>query len=197
MVFQNPNPSLNPRISIGDVLARPLHLFGIATGSDVEREVDRLLELVRLPTSYKTRYAHQLSGGEKQRVGIARAIATRPELLICDEPVSALDVSVQAAIINLIEDLRDQLKLSVLFISHDIAVVAHLCDRIAVMYRGELCEIDQSRQILANPSHPYTRKLLASVEHLGAPLTCDSAGARPSLAGADSRQRSIHTRTNR
>jgi peptide/nickel transport system ATP-binding protein len=184
MVFQNPDSSLNPRVSIGHVLARPLQLFGIANKSDVTREVDRLLELVRLPASYKGRYAHQLSGGEKQRVGIARAIATRPELLVCDEPVSALDVSVQAAIINLIEDLRDELKLSVLFISHDIAVVAHLCDRIAVMYRGELCEIGPSAQVLGSPSHPYTRKLLAAVESLGTAHTREGADADEALVAA-------------
>ncbi len=182
MVFQNPDSSLNPRMSIGDVLARPLKLFGIVPDADISAEVARLLELVRLPSSYKDRYAHQLSGGEKQRVGIARALATRPELLVCDEPVSALDVSVQAAVINLIEELRAELNLSVLFISHDIAVVGHLSDRIAVMYCGELCEIGTTEQVLARPTHPYTRKLLAAVVHMGRPPV-ETTVPEPALAG--------------
>lgn len=185
MVFQNPDSSLNPRISVGDILARPLQLFGLTTGAETRREVERLLELVRLPASYTSRFAHELSGGEKQRIGIARALASRPELVICDEPVSALDVSVQAAIVNLIEDLRDELGLSVLFISHDIAIVGHLCDRIAVMYRGELCEIGPSEQILNAPTHAYTRGLLAAVQHLGAPGDGNLADS-PSLVSVTS-----------
>jgi peptide/nickel transport system ATP-binding protein len=162
IVFQNVGSSLNPRLSVGEALERPLALFSLANPRDRIRRVEALLEMVRLPAAYRKRFPHQLSGGERQRVAIARALATEPRFVVCDEPVSALDVSVQATIINLLADLRDAFGLSYLFISHDLAVVAQLSDRIAVMYRGRICEIGTAAEVLAPPHHPYTRILLAS-----------------------------------
>jgi peptide/nickel transport system ATP-binding protein len=167
IVFQNPDTSLNPRQAVGTILRRPLRHFGIAQGAAATREISRLLELVRLPDSYADRYPHQLSGGEKQRVGIARALASKPDFLVCDEAVSALDVSVQAAVLNLLRDLRDALVLSYLFISHDIGVIAHIADRVAVMYRGVLVEEGAVRDVLHPPYHPYTELLLSSVPVIG------------------------------
>jgi peptide/nickel transport system ATP-binding protein len=162
IVFQNVGSSLNPRLSVGEALERPLALFSLAKPRDRIPRVEALLDMVRLPATYRKRYPHQLSGGERQRVAIARALATEPRFVVCDEPVSALDVSVQATIINLLADLRDKFGLSYLFISHDLAVVAQLSDRIAVMYRGGICEIGTAAEVLAPPYHPYTRILLAS-----------------------------------
>ena len=165
IVFQNVGSSLNPRLPIGEALARPLALFGLVPRGGRVRRVEELLAMVQLPPAYRHRYPHQLSGGERQRVAIARALATRPRFIVCDEPVSALDVSVQATVVNLLADLRDEFGLSYLFISHDLAVVAQLSDRIAVMYRGRLCETGTAAEVLAPPFHPYTRALLASVAH--------------------------------
>ena len=162
IVFQNVGSSLNPRLPVGDALARPLALFGLEARGGRDRRVEELLAMVRLPPAYRYRYPHQLSGGERQRVAIARALATRPRFIVCDEPVSALDVSVQATVVNLLADLRDEFGLSYLFISHDLAVVAQLSDRIAVMYRGRLCETGSAAEVLAPPYHPYTQALLAS-----------------------------------
>lgn len=180
IVFQNPDSSLNPRKTVGELIARPIVRFGLASGSDVPQRVARLLDIVRLPAHYAARYPHQMSGGEKQRVGIARALATEPKFIVCDEPVSALDVSVQAAIVNLLADLRDQLRVAYLFISHDIAVVAHLCDRIAVMKQGRIVEIGPTDQIMQSPQHPYTARLLASVPRV------DDVGPRvPAISAGD------------
>jgi peptide/nickel transport system ATP-binding protein len=165
IVFQNPDSSLNPRQTVGAILGRAVRWFG--TVPDVAGEVDRLLDLVHLPRRYAGRYPHQLSGGEKQRVGIARALASRPEFLVCDEAVSALDVSVQAAVLNLLRDLRDTLGVAYLFISHDIGVIAHIADRIAVMYHGTLVEEGPAAAVLHPPYHPYTELLLASVPLIG------------------------------
>ena len=167
IVFQNSDTSLNPRQTVGTILGRAVRWFAMATGPAVAPEVDRLLDLVRLPRSYATRYPHQLSGGEKQRVGIARALASRPEFLVCDEAVSALDVSVQAAVLNLLRDLRDELGVAYLFISHDIGVVAHIADRIAVMYHGTIVEEGPVDDVLHPPYHPYTELLLSSVPLIG------------------------------
>jgi peptide/nickel transport system ATP-binding protein len=167
IVFQNPDTALNPRQSVGTILSRPLRRFGIARGGALGAEIARLLALVRLPASYAARYPHQLSGGEKQRVGIARALASRPDFLVCDEAVSALDVSVQAAVLNLLRDLRDELGVAYLFISHDIGVIAHIADRVAVMYRGTLVEDGATDDVLQPPYHPYTELLLRSVPVIG------------------------------
>jgi len=162
-VFQNPDSSLNPRKTVGEIIARPLQRFAIVPAGEVAGRVHALLDRVRLPANYVDRYPHQMSGGEKQRVGIARAIATEPQFIVCDEPVSALDVSVQAAIVNLLADLRDRLDVAYLLISHDISVVAYLADRIAVIYRGRIVETGASDAVLAPPHHPYTEALLSAV----------------------------------
>jgi len=166
IIFQNPDSSLNPRKNVAQIIGRPLRRFGLARGPQVHRRVMELLEMVRLSEAYAERYPHQLSGGEKQRVGIARALATSPKFIVCDEAVSALDVSVQAAILNLLSDLRGELNLAYLFISHDISVVAHLAGRIAVMYRGLICEEGTVKEVLAPPYHPYTEALLSAVPRL-------------------------------
>jgi peptide/nickel transport system ATP-binding protein len=168
MVFQNPDSSLNPRKTVRQMLRRPLILHGIARGAAADRRVDELLALVRLPKHYAERYSHQLSGGEKQRVSIARALATDPKLIVLDEATSALDVSVQAAILNLLAELRDELGLAYLLISHDLAVITHLADRVAVMYRGVLVELGPTERVLRPPHHPYTEALLSAVPVLGA-----------------------------
>jgi peptide/nickel transport system ATP-binding protein len=180
IVFQNPDSSLNPRKTIAEIIRRPVTLFGIARGREADAEVDRLLELVRLSPSYRSRYPHQLSGGEKQRIGIARALASRPDFLVCDEAVSALDVSVQAAVLNLLDDLRDRLGVAYLFISHDIGVIAHMADRIAVMYRGGVVEEGPAAAVLAPPYHPYTEALLSAVPLVG---SSGRAASRIRLAG--------------
>jgi peptide/nickel transport system ATP-binding protein len=167
IVFQNVGSSLNPRLSVGEAIERPLALFGLVRPRERQRRVEELLEMVRLSPSYRLRYPHQLSGGERQRVAIARALATEPRFIVCDEPVSALDFSVQAAVINLLADLRDQFGLAYLFISHDLAVVAQLADRIAVMYDGRICESGTPAELLEAPHHPYTRMLLAAVRDNG------------------------------
>jgi peptide/nickel transport system ATP-binding protein len=177
IVFQNVGSSLNPRLSVGEALERPLVLFGLVARQERTKRVEALLEMVRLPASYRTRYPHQLSGGERQRVAIARALATEPRFIVCDEPVSALDVSVQAAIVNLLADLRDQFGLAYLFISHDLAVVAQLSDRIAVMYRGTICEIGSAAEVLRPPWHPYTRMLLSAVAEEVTPSSEPAAAA--------------------
>ena len=181
IVFQNPDSSLNPRQTVGAILGRAVRWF--RTASDVPAEVDRLLDLVRLPRRYAARYPHQLSGGEKQRVGIARALASGPDFLVCDEAVSALDVSVQAAVLNLLRDLRDRLGVAYLFISHDIGVIAHIADRIAVMYGGTLVEEGPAAAVLQPPYHPYTELLLASVPLIGQRRAPSPRIERPVTAG--------------
>jgi peptide/nickel transport system ATP-binding protein len=191
IVFQNVGSSLNPRLSVGQALARPLALFDLVPSAQRAARVDALLDMVRLPRSYGTRYPHQLSGGERQRVAIARALATEPRFIVCDEPVSALDVSVQAAVVNLLADLRDEFGLAYLFISHDLAVVGQLSDRIAVMYRGRLCETGQAEDVLAPPFHPYTRALLASVAHESA-IEAEQPGVAVGPQGCQFRARCPH-----
>lgn len=166
MVFQNPDSSLNPRKTVRQIIARPLKLFGHGD-SALDKEIARLLDMVQLSTSYLDRYPHEMSGGEKQRVGIARALGPRPKVVICDEAVSALDVSVQASILNLLADLRDELGLAYLFISHDLSVVRHLSDHVAVMYRGAIVEFGPASEFGKPPHHPYTEALISAVPTLG------------------------------
>jgi peptide/nickel transport system ATP-binding protein len=163
IVFQNPDSSLNPRRTVGEAIARAVKLHTSVPRRDRRAHVEDLMDRVGLPRGYYDRYPHQLSGGEKQRIGIARALATEPTLLVCDEPVSALDVSVQATILNLFSDLRDRFGLSYLFISHDLSVVAHVADRIAVMYAGKIVEAGTASAVLEPPYHPYTEALLAAI----------------------------------
>ncbi|MGH7338626.1 MAG: oligopeptide/dipeptide ABC transporter ATP-binding protein, partial [Myxococcota bacterium] len=163
IIFQNPDSSLNPRKSVESIVGRPLVLHGQARGRKVRERVVELLELVRLSAAYLPRYPHQLSGGQKQRVGIARALATSPQFIVCDEPVSALDVSVQAYVLNLLADLRDRLNVAYLFISHDLSVIAHIAGRVAVMYRGAIVEEGPVDKVLQPPWHPYTEALLSAV----------------------------------
>ena len=187
IVFQNVDSSLNPRKTVGKIVGRPLRRFAILPSGEVPSRVRALLDLVRLPAHYAARYPHQLSGGEKQRVGIARALATNPAFIVCDEPVSALDVSVQAAIVNLLADLRDDLSVAYLFISHDISVVAHLADRIAVMYRGRIVEEGPANDVTRRPLHPYTQALLSAVPTLEATAVARVRLALEPRRGVDSK----------
>ncbi len=163
VVFQDPEASCNPRMRIGDAVAEPLRVHERLTAAELQHKVLALLEQVGLDASYALRWPHELSGGQRQRVGIARALATDPELVVLDEPISALDVSIQAQVLNLLEDLRRQRGLSYLFIGHDLGAVAHLCDRVAVLYLGRVVEAGSVADVIAAPQHPYTQALLRSV----------------------------------
>ena len=181
MIFQDPHSSLNPRLPVGDIVGQPLKRHGLARGAELEDRVAALLVRVGLRPEYVRRYPHAFSGGERQRIGIARALALNPRLIICDEAVSALDVSVQAQILRLLRDLKREFNLTYLFIGHDLAVVHHVCDRVAVMYAGRLVEIGPVRQVFAAPKHPYTEALLSAVPRPDPRLR--DAGARIRLAG--------------
>ncbi len=164
VVFQDPFSSLNPRMRVRDILAEPMRNFGLAAdAADIEARVEALLDKVRLPRDAGSRWPHEFSGGQRQRIGIARALAAEPELIVCDEAVSALDVSVKAQIVNLLQDLQQELGLALLFISHDLAIVEHMTHRVAVMYLGKIVEVAPKRQIFAAPRHPYTQALLSAV----------------------------------
>jgi len=163
MIFQDPFASLDPRMTVGGILQEPLDNFGIGSGSDRTRRVQELLRLVGLNPNFNNRYPHEFSGGQRQRIGIARALAVNPSFIVCDEAVSALDVSIQAQIINLLQDLQNEFNLTYLFIAHDLAVVRHLSDRIAVMYLGKVGETADRNDIYDRPQHPYTKALLSSI----------------------------------
>lgn len=163
MVFQDPYSSLNPRRNVASIVAEPLRVHGIAEGREAEKRVRELLEVVGLPKDSENRYPHEFSGGQRQRIGLARSLALNPDLIVADEPVSALDVSIQAQMINLLEELQDTFDLTYLFIAHDLAVVRHISDRIAVMYLGKVMEIAPASELYERPLHPYTRALLSAV----------------------------------
>jgi len=163
IVFQDPQASLNPRMTAGQIIGEPIQIFGLARGREFRERVAELMEVVGLEPSMTARYPHEFSGGQKQRIGIARALALNPKFIVCDEPVSALDVSIQAQIINLMQELQSRLKLTYLFIAHDLSVVRHISDIVAVMYLGKIVEKAPSEILYKNPLHPYTELLLASI----------------------------------
>lgn len=163
MIFQDPYASLDPRMTVGSIVSEPLDNFGVGSRAQREARVRELLRIVGLNAYMINRYPHEFSGGQRQRIGIARALALQPELVVCDEPVSALDVSIQAQVLNLLRDLQEQFGLTYLFIAHNLAVVAYVCDRIGVMYLGKLVELGTTEQITTTPLHPYTQALMAAV----------------------------------
>lgn len=163
IIFQDPSGSLNPRMTIKEIVGEPLIVHKIVRGSALEDRVRDLLEAVGLQVQHMRRYPHEFSGGQKQRIGIARALALNPRLIIADEPVSALDVSVQAQVINLMEDLQDEFNLTYLFIAHDLSVVRHISDRVAIMYVGKIVEMGETEEVYHNPRHPYTEALISAI----------------------------------
>jgi oligopeptide transport system ATP-binding protein len=163
MIFQDPYASLNPRMSVGSIIGEPITIHKLASGKEKKDKVQNLLQTVGLNPYFANRFPHEFSGGQRQRIGIARALAVEPDFIVCDEPVSALDVSIQAQIINLLQDLQDQFNLTYLFIAHDLSVVRHISDRVAVMYLGHIMELTDRDSIFENPLHPYTKALLSAV----------------------------------
>jgi oligopeptide transport system ATP-binding protein len=163
MIFQDPYASLNPRMTVGSIVGEPLEIHGLAKGKQKQQKVEELLRVVGLNPYFANRYPHEFSGGQRQRIGIARALAVNPAFIVCDEPISALDVSIQAQIINLLEELQDEFGLTYLFIAHDLSVVRHISDRIAVMYLGKIVELADRNDLYENPLHPYTKALLSAI----------------------------------
>jgi oligopeptide transport system ATP-binding protein len=163
MIFQDPYASLNPRMSVGEIIGEPLIVHNIATGKEVQDRVAHLLEIVRLNPAFASRYPHEFSGGQRQRIGIARALALQPSFIVCDEPISALDVSIQSQVVNLLQELQEQFNLTYLFIAHDLSMVRHISDRVAVMYLGVVMELADSNALYTNPLHPYSQALLSAV----------------------------------
>lgn len=164
MIFQDPYASLNPRFTVSDIIGEALDIHGLA-GSRMERKkrIEELLDMVGLNHDHATRYPHEFSGGQRQRIGIARSLAVNPKFIVCDEPISALDVSIQAQVVNLLKELQDRLGLTYLFIAHDLSMVKHISDRVAVMYLGKMVELAESEELYANPIHPYTKSLLSAI----------------------------------
>ncbi|MDQ2817620.1 MAG: dipeptide ABC transporter ATP-binding protein [Candidatus Eremiobacteraeota bacterium] len=163
VIFQDPYASLNPRMTVGDIVAEPLHIHKLARGKEVESRVNDLLRTVGLSPYHANRYPHEFSGGQRQRIGVARALAVNPKFIVADEPVSALDVSIQAQVVNLLQDLQEKLGLTYLFIAHDLSVVRHISDRVAVMYVGALMELADREELYERPLHPYTQSLLSAI----------------------------------
>ena len=163
IIFQDPFASLNPRMTVGQIVAEPLEVFGMSKGKEQEARVKELLKMVGLNPTFVTRYPHEFSGGQRQRIGIARALALNPSFVVCDEPIAALDVSIQAQVVNLLKDLQAQFGLTYLFIAHDLSMVRHISDRVAVMYLGRIVEIADWQDIYDDPKHPYTQALLSAI----------------------------------
>jgi oligopeptide transport system ATP-binding protein len=163
MIFQDPYASLNPRMTVAQLVGEPLMVHNVATAAEINERVAHLLELVKLNPAFSTRYPHEFSGGQRQRIGVARALALQPSFIICDEPISALDVSIQAQVVNLLEELQEQFNLTYLFIAHDLSMVRHISKRVAVMYLGVIVELTDRDELYANPLHPYTLALLSAV----------------------------------
>jgi oligopeptide transport system ATP-binding protein len=163
MIFQDPYASLNARMTVSDIIGEPMDIHNLASGKERQERIYELLDTVGLNKDHAARYPHEFSGGQRQRIGIARSLAVDPEFIICDEPISALDVSIQAQVVNMLEDLQEERGLTYLFIAHDLSMVKHISDRVGVMYLGSLVEVASSKELYANPVHPYTQALLSSI----------------------------------